>query len=340
VFHVHGHELALRLLKDGLAQGRLHHAYLLSGPTHVGKTTVAMQLAQAVNCTEDDSPCGHCNSCIRIIQGFHADVRTISLEAAEGEESRSLIGIDAIRDLQSSAYLKPYEGNSHVFIIQDADRLSAEAANALLKVLEEPPPEVLLLLLTSDSNAVLATIASRCQTLELRPMPVARVAEVLQQEHGQSIDHAESIARLSRGCVGWAIQAARGPEPLADLHKQVERIADVSMAGLEVRFAYADELARRFQRDRAAGRRELYLWLRWWRDVLLIQRGRDDEIMHRSWRETLKEQAQLLSQPQTVAWIERMFGSLESLERNANPRLALEALMLDLPRGSHTAVQP
>lgn len=337
MLRIHGHEFTVRLLEDSLRQGRFHHAYLLSGPAHVGKTTLAVQLAQALNCREDEPPCGVCASCRRIADGHHADLRTISLVSDDGTEARTLIGIETIRDLQRAAYMRPYEGTHRVFIIQEADRLSAEAANALLKVLEEPPPDLLWVLLTSDLEAVLPTIASRCQAMELRPLSVGQTAQVLQSSHQLSEEDAERIARLSRGCVGWALQAAEEPALLARLHQQLERLVDVSNGGLEGRFAYAADLAQRFQRDRAQGREQLHLWLRWWRDVLLVQQDRQAQVVHQEWREALEGHARTLSQAQTVKWIDLLYQTLDALEHNANPRLALEAMMLELPIEANVA---
>ena len=157
MLNVHGHELAVRTLEAGLASGRLHHAYLLSGPAHVGKTTLAMQLAQAVNCTADDPPCLACEACMRVGAGAHADVSTIKVDPEATEGARTVISIDAVKDLIASAHLKPYEGRTRVYIVQGADRLSPDAANALLKVLEEPPPDVLLLLLTDNPDGAANT---------------------------------------------------------------------------------------------------------------------------------------------------------------------------------------
>ena len=330
MFHLHGHELAVRQLEHALRDGRLHHAYLFTGPEHVGKTTLAVQLAQAVNCEGDGPPCGVCSACTRIAAGQHADVRFLGVGGG-GEGPSTVIGIDAVRDLISTAHLRPYEGRQHVFIIQNAARLGNDAANALLKVLEEPPPDTLLVLLTDAPEGLPPTVRSRCLQVELRALPLEQVTGLLRENYDAGEDQADAISRLSRGCIGWAIEAARSPALLTAVHQRIEKIADIAEAGLEVRFAYADELARKYQRDRATGREELFLWQRWLRDILLVQQGHGEEIVHLSWRETLERQAAALTPAETVRWAHRLSETVEALDRNANGRLALEVLMLDTP---------
>ena len=331
MLQIHGHELAVQLLEHGLRTGQLHHAYLIAGPAHIGKTTLAIQLAQALNCGDADSRCRD-----RIAEGTHADVRFIGLTGkANSDSSGTLIGIDAVRELQGFAHLTPFESPWHVFIIDHAERLSTEAANALLKLLEEPPPRVLLLLLADDAAEVLPTVRSRCQILELRPLPVPTVARVLEEEHGASAAQARQLAKLSRGCLGWAIEALQGTEALGVLHHRLERLADLSQGGVAARFAYADDVARRYQANRSEGREELYQWLQWWRDVMLIQQDRGQSIVHEAWRTTLEETSSRLHPRETLAWLTRIYDAIDALERNANPRLVLEALLLDFPAPSH-----
>ena len=339
MFRIHGQETAVRLIEQGLREGRLHHAYLLVGPPHVGKSTLALQLAQAVNCTGQDPPCHQCAACERIAKGIHADVRTLGLTTDEEGTSRTLIGIEAVRDLHHTAHLPPYEGRCHVFIVQEAERLSQDAANAMLKLLEEPPPNVLLVLLASDPEALPPTVVSRCLRLELRPLPMQRVAALLRDEYHAAPEQAEELARLSRGCLGWAVEAVQGGGPMASMHQALERIAHASQGALDVRLAYADELARRFQRDRASAREELHGWLRWWRDVLLISEGCPEEVSHAAWRDTLERTARGLSPARIVQWVHRILETLDALDRNANPRLALDVMMLELPEAATSAVE-
>ena len=331
MLNVFGHEMAVRMLEAAMRDGRMHHAYLLTGPPHVGKRTLAIQVAQAVNCLgPGDAPCGECDACGRIANDLHPDVRVIAVDPEASEGPRTAIGIEAIRSLIGAAHLKPYQGRTRVFIFDEAERMTHDAANALLKVLEEPPPDVLMLLLSADADRVLPTVRSRCQVVEMRPLPLDRVAQVL-RDRGVAADQVDVIARLSRGCVGWAIDAAGDPSLLAGVHQRFERIADVIEESLEGRFGYADELARRFQRDRAAGREELFLWLRWLRDILLVQQGQGDSIVNVSWRETLFRQADSLTPAEAVRWLHLVTESIELLERNANARLALDVLMLEAP---------
>ncbi|MDA0797783.1 MAG: DNA polymerase III subunit delta' [Chloroflexi bacterium] len=332
MLRLQGHDAAVQAFEAALRCARMHHAYLITGPAHVGKLTLAMQIAQAVNClTAGDEPCGTCEACTRIAAGTHADVRVIRVDPEATEGPKTAIGIDAVRELIASAHLRPYEGRTRVFVFDGADTMTNDAANALLKVLEEPPPDVRLLLLAPSQDSVLPTITSRCQHVELHPLPTIQVAQILQADHGMGAEQADIVARLSRGCLGWAIEAAHEPALLAGVHQSLERIAEVVEEGLEDRFGYSEQLARRFQRDRAAAREELYLWLRWLRDVLLVQQGQSNSIVNVSWRDTILRHAAALTPADTVRWLHLVTESIEALDRNANPRLALDVMMLEAP---------
>ena len=325
-FGVRGHEAAVRLLERGISEHRLHHAYLFTGPAHVGKTTLAIEFAQAVTCDDDDETCRQ-----RVASGNFPDVRFIRVGEGDDAGPRTQIGIGAIRDTIAMANLRPFEGPSHVFIFEGADHMSHDAANALLKLLEEPPPDVLLILLTEDAGSVLDTVRSRCLTVEMRPLPVADVARVLRDERGVAPDQAEATARLSRGCIGWALNAVEDQSALTEIHQRIERVVDVAEGGIETRFAYADDFGRRSGRERAAGREELYAWLRWLRDVILVQQGRGDDITNLGWRSTIERHAAALTEAQSVRWAQRVGETIEAVDRNANARLAVEALLLDAP---------
>ena len=187
MWQVVGQDRVVSLLQRSLERGSLSHAYLLVGPKHVGKMTLAIDIAQLLNCQSDESPCGDCDACQRIISGKHADVQIVGLNSAgnsNGSKAKAEISIDQIRELQHSASLPPFEGKYKVFIIDGAELMSNEAANCLLKTLEEPVEGVVFILLTTNEKSLPETVISRCQRLELRLMPTNEIGDELGERRG------------------------------------------------------------------------------------------------------------------------------------------------------------
>ena len=329
----YGQDHLLRQLEPGLRQGRQSHAYLLAGPPQVGKMSLAINLAQAVNCLEGPGvPCGSCTQCTRIAQGHHADIRV--LIPGEGENARSArfaIGIVDVHDVLRRVSLNPFEGATSVVIVDGAESLTEDAANALLKMLEEPPPQVMFLLLTANESAVLATIRSRCQSLTLTPMSKDNMVERLVTERQVTNEEAEHLFRLSRGCLGWAINALDDSQILEQRQADLEKMREALDAGLETRFTYANEVASLFGSDRDAAKALLALWLRWWRDLLLIKEGAEEFLQNADHADSLRRQASSLSTAQIVRFINDLTQTLSNLDSNVSPRLAMEVLMLNLP---------
>ena len=330
MWQVIGQDKILSLLDYSLKTNAIAHAYLLVGPRHVGKGTLAINLAQALNCDGPEVPCGDCRSCRRIREGKHADVTPIGLD------SRAEISIDDIRGLQRSANLPPYEGKCKVFIIDEAEYLSTEAANSLLKILEEPPPRVVWLLLAAEEERLLPTIISRCQRLQLKPVPSERVQEILVDSYNVDADKANLLTQLCHGRLGWAVSALANDDILEQRSQRMDKLASLLTDGLEQRFAYAQELAIQSSQNRKAGAETIEIWLDLWRDLMLTKGGCQEAIINVDYKTVLEEQARVLSLSEIKESLDN-FGLLqEAISKNVNPRLALEWLMLNLPRrGNH-----
>ena len=329
-----GHDKAVQALAHSLSEGRLAHAYLLVGPPQVGKMTLATDLARAVNCLADEKPCGQCGQCKRISQGLHADVRVVSMETgSEGDgRSRVAISIDQVRDVQRTVGMKPYEGRYRVIVFDGAEHLSQEAANSLLKTLEEPPEQVMLVLLASDTSALLPTVVSRCHLLELRPLSLELIARELEGRFNISSDEAKEIARLSGGRIGWALQTAGEPHLLEDRGQRLAALEEAVRGGLEQRFSYAAHLIRSLSSSREAAVQEMALWLGWWRDVLVIKQGAPELVTNLSRMDILAATAGTLSSAQVFGAVRAVQDASSYVEYNANLRLTLEEVMLALPR--------
>lgn len=333
MWQIVGQSRAVALLQRCLEQGAMAHAYFLVGPPHVGKMTLALDLARAVNCQGAEPPCGECDACRKIASAKHADVQVIGLDYTgnSGDKPRAEIGIDRVREIQHSSNLPPFEGRYKVFIIDGAEMMSTEAANCLLKTLEEPPGGVLFILLTADEAVLPATVVSRCQRLELRPLAISQVGVALGERWGVALPKAELLARLSHGCLGWAISAAGDDSLLEQRSQRLDKLLDITSADYEKRFDYVNQLVAWFSQSRGLVGEIMDLWLDWWRDLLLVKLGCGDDVTNIDRKEMLASLAQGYSPAEVRAFIGSIQAAEEQLRLNANPRLVLEVLMLSLP---------
>jgi len=296
--------------------------------------TLALNLAQALNCEASERPCGQCDACQKIALAKHADVQVIGLshdgDSAEAR-SRAEISIDQIREVQHSTSLPPFEGRCKVFIIEGAELLSSEAANCLLKTLEEPVGRVVFILLATSEQLLPATVVSRCQRVELLPLAVTEVEAALNKKWGIEPPRAELLARLSRGCPGWAVSAGLDGGLLQRRAERLDELVGIISADCEERFTYAAQLATEFGQNRALVQERLALWLDWWRDLLLVRVGLSGDITNVDRSAELVDMARGYSLAQIRAFINSIRAAGEQLRQNANPRLVLEVLMLSLP---------
>jgi DNA polymerase-3 subunit delta' len=326
MWQIVGHEAAVALLDNSLKNRRLPHAHLLAGPPQVGKMTLALNLAQALNCDADVKPCGICVSCRRITELKHSDVQVIGLEG------KTETSIDQIREMEHCASLKPFEGRNRVFIIDDADQLSQEAANCLLKTLEEPPPFVHIILLSANERAVLPTIRSRCQTIRLRPLATAAVERTLIERFKVAPEQAGILAKLSSGRIGWAIEASSDENALKERAEALHTLTATVSADRVERLFFATMLASQSAKNRAALQSTLALWISWWRDLLLIKGECPDAITNVDQKEVLYREAEYYDIIGIEKFINDLIRARAAIESNANARLVLDVLMLGIPQ--------
>jgi DNA polymerase-3 subunit delta' len=365
-----GQDRAVRVLRSALMRDRVAHSYLFTGPESVGKSTAARVFAQALNCEaeREEAPCGRCRSCALIERGNHPDVRVLTISADIRGRQRSEISIDQIRQnpkkpretpppLIHDAYLKPGMGRHKVYIIDPADRMSEEASNAVLKVLEEPPPHVVLILVSSEPASLLPTIVSRCQQVAFH-LVGTRAIEGKLRELGLDPQDAAAIARLSGGRIAWAIRASQRPEVLAVRRALLDVCAGMIGSSLPAALRIAEEIklqaarlaqeepkpAEEVEEDEAeeaapasfGGERAvraqlpwcLEVVVSWYRDLVAVSQGAP--LLNPDYERAMRVHAHPELVGQAECAVESILETKHAIERNANIDVALESLVLDL----------
>ncbi|MBA3737425.1 MAG: DNA polymerase III subunit gamma/tau [Actinobacteria bacterium] len=337
-----GQDHVVRALTGAIRDGRLHHAFLFCGPRGTGKTSTARILAKMVNCATGPTaePCGGCDQCVAIRDGTHLDV--VEIDAA------SHGGVEDARELREKAPTAPVQGREKVYIIDEAQRLSREAFDALLKVFEEPPPGVRFVLATTEPHKMPATIVGRCQRFDFRRHTMEGLSELLQKvaaSEGVTLDdsaahaiarHAEGSARdaLSlldqAGVLGGqkvddaAIQALLGA-PRSQV--QVELADGVAVGDARSSF----EIINRLVQDGQDLRNVTNETLAHFRDLLLVKTapGQEDLLdIPADGYEALRIQAEKFSSAELARVIELLLAAQNDMRWTTSPRLSLELALV------------
>lgn len=328
-----GHEWAVALLREHIVQGRPRHAYLLTGPRGVGRRTLALRLAQALNCPQPvapGEPCLSCRTCSQIERMQHPDLAIIQADRVGG-----VIKVEQVRELQHALSLAPYQARYRVAILLRFEETNASAANALLKTLEEPHPQVVLVLTAESAESLLPTIVSRCEILRLRPLSIETVQQGLQTHWGVPADTAELLAHLSGGRIGYALHLHQEPELMLLRQAMLDKHRELLTDSRVKRFAEADKLCK----DKDNLRLAIETWQSFWRDVYLHATGSAVPISNLDCRQEVERLARSLGAESAYRMVANLQQAGLLLDENVNPRLTLEVLMLDLPRLSSHQLQ-
>lgn len=321
-----GHEWAVRLLREHLLQGRLKHAYLFTGPPGIGRRTMALRLAQAINCLEPPdlaTPCLTCRSCCQFDGLKHPD-----LLITQAEQIGGVLKVDQIRDLQHRLALAPYEARYKIALLLRFEEAHPSAANALLKTLEEPPERVVMLLTAQSSEGLLPTIASRCEVIRLRPLPYDQVEAGLQAGWDVPAEQAHLLGHISGGRPGYAIRLTRHEELLEQRQVWLDDLQQLLSSNRVARFAYADAATK----DKNFPLADLLqTWLSYWRDTLLLTTGAELPLANIDRLEEIVKLANCLPLQTVRGVIQSAERTLQLLDKNVNSRLAMEVFLLDLP---------
>lgn len=321
-----GHRRIIEMLISALEKNRLHHAYLFAGLPGVGKKTVARAFIAALLCKSPSGgdPCGRCVPCRQLEGDNHPDLH---FTAPEG----TAIKIHQVRQIKRYLTLKPYQGRWQVYFIVKAESMTVEAANCLLKVLEEPPPGVLFLLTSDQPQALLPTVISRCEQVYFPALGIGELERALLQLKAMSPEEARNLALLSGGSLGRALAQLEQ----ASVSQQIlDSFIDIISGTVTQACVLAGKLAD--SKEDLTG--HLDALLLWHRDLLVWQETGYSELIYNNDRlPQIMEMSGGCQRDQVIfrmMEIERAKGLLAS---NANRRLVLDNLFLKL--AGHHALQ-
>jgi DNA polymerase III subunit delta' len=315
---------AAELLHHSLQNGRLAHAYLFAGPKGAGKKRMALHVAKSLFCPEREADaCGACLTCRRIEAGNHPDVLLIEPDGAS-------IKIDQIRALQKEMAMRAVESAHKVYIVEHVDRMTTQAANSLLKFLEEPPAGVVALLLTEHSHAMLPTILSRCQIVPFTPLSADVIAEQLQAE-GVPAGIARAASHITTN-----LEEARVLSQ-SDWFAQLRNLVIQLVQECKQRNAAAlytiHDLLQKSDKIKEELPLFLDLLILWLRDILYVQVDRHAHLINSDQQDVLQGQALVWTKAELLHGIDLVMETKNRIERNANAQLALERLVLQIQEG-------
>lgn len=331
-----GHTASLAELKRTLESGLAAHTFAFLGPPGVGKKATAIEFAAALLCEAAERPCGECRSCRDVLAGRHPDVELVApggicdeADHRDHSDSRDL-RICQIRRLQRLISLSPYVASRRVVIVDAADSLHTESANAFLKTLEEPPGDTVIVLLVEREERLPETVLSRCQRVLFHRLDNEEVRSAL-SARGAEAEQADEIVAASQGHIGWALRALEDPSLLSERRLSLDNALRVAHSQLAARFAWARQAESRDPHSRERIRRELEVWHGWWRDVLLAASGASEGFINRDRQDELLKEGKLYGTVEVVDFLRSLLRTQELLETNVDAQLALENLTLDMP---------
>ncbi|MBI5416386.1 DNA polymerase III subunit delta' [Candidatus Poribacteria bacterium] len=323
-YDVISHANIIEALQSSLINNTLAHAYLFVGSSGIGKKKLALEFAKAINCLKNNSDaCEDCSSCKKINLNTHPDVHLI-------ESDENNITIEIVRDIEKNVALKPFEGKKKIYIIEDADRLLVNSANAFLKTLEEPPLNTIFILITSNLKGVLSTIISRCQIVRFGSMDEENIKKYLEKNFNLDTYKALTLARLAEGRIGNAIEFINGEKAKERdvIFGFLKQIPEISLLNI---LTYANF----FSALQMEINYILDIYFVWFRDILMVKIGKEESIINLDYLDSLKKVESHYTNKQLININKAIDKIRYNIKRNVNLLLAWEVLLLEIKENTN-----
>ena len=322
-----GHEQIKEHLRNALATGKVSHAYIINGEKSSGKEFIAKVFAMALQCEQGQmDPCQECRSCKQALSGNHPDIIYVT------HEKPNTISVDDIRrQVNGDVAIKPYSAPRKVYLIGEAEKMTVQAQNALLKTLEEPPEYAVIILLTSNVNTLLPTIMSRCVMLHMKPVADELVKEYLCGQLQIPDYKAEVCAAFARGNIGRA-KALASSEDFENVKSEALSLLKY-IQDMELNEIIA--AVKKITEYKLEINDYLDICAIWYRDALLFKATNDvNHLIFREEIQALRRTAQRSSYEGIESIIKALDTAKKRLDANVNFELVMELLMLTIQENS------
>ena len=318
-----GQEQIKEHLGNALSTGKVSHAYIINGEKNAGKEFIARVFAMALQCEKGEvEPCQECHSCKQALSNNHPDIIRVT------HEKPNTISVDDIRSqVNNDVAIKPYSSAYKVYIINEADKMTAQAQNAILKTLEEPPAYAVIILLVANLNALLPTILSRCVVLNMKPVSDALVKKYLMEQLQVPDYKAEVCVAFARGNVGKAKALASSEDfenVKAEALSLLKYIQDMELNEIIAAIKKISEFKLEISDY-------LDIFAVWYRDVLLFKATNDvNHLVFREEIQNIRKTAQRSSYEGIETVIRALDTAKKRLDANVNFELVMELLILTI----------
>ena len=318
-----GHEQIKEHFRNAVETGKVSHAYILSGEAGMGRKSLANAFALSLLCEKGMAePCMQCHACKQVLSGNHPDLIYVT------HEKPASIGVDDIREqLNDTIQVRPYSSYYKIYIVDEAEKMTVQAQNALLKTIEEPPAYAVILLLTTNQDSFLPTILSRCVQLKLKPLKDTVVKEYLVQSLGEDESQADIYAAFARGNLGKAIHLAQSEEfgvMYKEMLRLLKHIKDTDISELL-------DYIRKVKEENLDIRECLDFMQMWYRDILMYKTTKDINLL------IFKDEFSTIKSMSTVSGYEGLERILEAIDKarirldaNVNTELVMELMLLTM----------
>lgn len=322
-----GQEYTKKALINSIASDSVSHCYLFEGPKNMGKYQLALIFAQSLLCLDfEGDPCNRCGDCKKFNSMNHPDLHIINPKETE-EKAEKAIKREDIDSLIESIYIKPYESKRKVYIINNCQNMTPQAANTFLKTLEEPPSDTVIILLTENTNLLLPTIVSRCQVFKFKDINRNEIKDFLMTNYGLDDEKAGLIAGYSNGVLNKAVNIACGRDPIIDKRKEIIEIFDkIIKADSEIIFEYENY----FEEQKDNIDTIIEIMMIWVRDVLFVKNNMKNLIINKDFSEYTAVHASHMQAKDGNELISYLQNASDNIKSNVNYKLVIDNMLLKI----------